>query len=210
VRVWSVAHHGPMFAPYELTTARMDALVLGGAAALLARTPRLMARALPWLGKGTLFFGAIILVMTPLTRGFVAHVPLTQTLGHSVLAFFFTFLLLFAVAGEVKGLRSARVLGHPALQWVGRYSYAIYVLHAPIAIGLRPTFEPLVSSPSFPIAAAALLGYVAIVFALSTAGALVTWHLFEKRCLALKDVLAPRADQHARPPKSVPAPLSSR
>jgi peptidoglycan/LPS O-acetylase OafA/YrhL len=192
VRGWLFAHHAPMLAPYQLTVARMDALVLGSAAALAARTPAVMEKFLPYLGRGLAACGAVLLALVPFSHGFLAHTPVMQLAGHSVLAVFFTLLLVFAVNGELGQTRVARALSHPLLRWLGRYSYAIYVIHQPVVNALRPVFHPSLVNPSFPVAAAGFFGYLAVVAATSIAGAVVSWHLFEKRFLALKDALAPR------------------
>jgi peptidoglycan/LPS O-acetylase OafA/YrhL len=134
----------------------------------------------------------------------VPDVPISQTLLHSILAVFFTGVVLWATLAETRNTRAARLLSHPTLRFLGRYSYAIYVVHQPIANALAPRFEPLVHDPSFPLAAAALMGDVTVVGTASVGVALVSWHAFEKRFLALKDQLAPRGVRAWRPRVSCP------
>jgi peptidoglycan/LPS O-acetylase OafA/YrhL len=198
VRFALVRHHAPMFAPYELTVARMDALVLGAAAALATRTPAIMARITPHLGRALAAFGLSIVVMAPFSDGFFRDAPPVQTVGHLLVALFFTALILVCVTGEVRGTRLARAIAHPALQWLGKYSYAIYVFHVIIEHAIRRFALPWLGDARFAVAAPAMVIYIAVVGGLSIAAALLSWHLLEKRFLALKDVIAPR-------PKSAPS-----
>jgi peptidoglycan/LPS O-acetylase OafA/YrhL len=188
-RFWLIAHDAPALATYQFTSSRMDALVLGGAAALAARTPAAMRRVAPYLLPVIVVTG----LFCPYALGYVLPAWFGATLEHSILAVFFTAVVLAAVRGEARGDRVSRALSHPALRFLGRYSYAIYVVHQPLANAMMPFIKPYVEGPSFAVAAVAMVGDIAFVGGVSIAFALVSWNVFEKRFLALKDRLAPRA-----------------
>src|SRR5262249_15969786 len=78
------------------------------------------------------------------------------------------------------------------LRNIGVYSYAIYVLHLPLALPFAKYVEPFVDGGPTWRRIAALVGYEIAAFAAAYAAAWLTWHLFEKRLLDLKDVLAPK------------------
>jgi peptidoglycan/LPS O-acetylase OafA/YrhL len=181
---------------YEYTFCRMDALVLGGGAALVARNPAWLARVTPRLPVTLIATSVVLLGMWPLTRGFNREDPFVQTIGYGVLSVLFVALLLVVV--RAPGERLARAASAGWLRWLGKYSYAIYVFHYPIAYTLRPRFEDGINGDRTGIAIGALVGFVAIVGALSVVAALVTWNVLERWALGLKDRLAPRARDASR------------
>src|SRR5262249_5684234 len=79
-----------------------------------------------------------------------------------------------------------RVFQGPLLRFFGKYSYGLYVYHGLLTwyfveIGLDARLEPLLRNHSLVIAARPALGV-----ALSLVIALLSYHLLEKRFLALK------------------------
>ncbi|MEO8297307.1 MAG: acyltransferase [Burkholderiales bacterium] len=137
VRLWMLAHGQPPEAVYQFTICRIDALVMGGAAAAALREPQL-ARALAlqwrrvaWAALAALLLGALV------SRGYRPFGASAQTLGYLMLSIG-SALVVLAVAqhdqrvreGGAAGLRWLRA---PWLQRCGHYSYGMYMWHVPLA-----------------------------------------------------------------------------
>jgi peptidoglycan/LPS O-acetylase OafA/YrhL len=176
---------------YVLSPCRMDALALGAAAAALMQMPTyrlrlLQARAqLLWVAAA-MFVGGVML-----TQGLYARTaPLNQTLGYSVLSLVFMLVILAAAGGDsvaAEGRRSqlAAVLRWPSLRAFGTYSYGIYIVHKPL--------HDLVTMPwmvkrgwSLVGSGAVGLAYLAVTTGLCLMVAMLLYHGFEMRFLALK------------------------
>ena len=174
---------------YEFTICRMDALALGAAAAALVRLPswrdRLErgARYLPW-GAFVIWAGGALLTHDYQRSGWQ-----TQTFGMSALAVAFTLLLLAAV--RTYGARPtwlSRALCLAPLRSAGKYSYAMYVFHFPIAklLGTR-LLGPAATEHSATIAVL----YAAAVTAVTYLCAWLSYHLYEQHFLRLKRYFVP-------------------
>ena len=105
---------------------------------------------------------------------------LMQGLGYTGTALVAAGLLLIALE---RGWYDSSVL-----RFFGRYSYGIYVLHAPLIFG----FTSLVRSWGPPpqllgSQVPSELGFALVALGLSTAAALVSWVLIEQPFLKLKD-----------------------
>jgi peptidoglycan/LPS O-acetylase OafA/YrhL len=194
-------------ANYYWTSARIDALALGALAAVLLQDGRGVALLARWgaaLSAGSALAVAILAVAT---RGLPRHGAWVDTLGHGVLSF----------AAAVMVVQAARVDGRPAaslarrffrsgaLRWFGRYSYGIYVVHGildQIAPRLLPGLLPSVwLNPRDNLHFLGLaVGYFVAIAGLSAALAYGSYHLFEKRFLALKDYFAPAPSARASNP----------
>lgn len=119
---------------YYPTLCRMDALALGGAVAAILRLPVLREQ---WLAQpGRLLWAALaLLLVTTLATHGLSHKSLSvQTVGFTAVAL--AFALLLAASAGADRIRSAapwaQVLRWPALCALGRYSFAIYLMHKPL------------------------------------------------------------------------------
>jgi peptidoglycan/LPS O-acetylase OafA/YrhL len=188
-RLYVRQHFGEPVGPdavYVFTPCRMDALALGALAAALVREPRtaawILARAAPgWFVAGTL------IVLAALALGRLQRTGAEmQALGYGLLAMGFAAQLLGSLRGNTV---PATLLSMPWLRRVGRYSYAMYVFHAPLHlyVGL-PLLARLDPAPG---PWDALLYLVSMSLLTFLAGAL-SWHAYERRFLALKPRLAPQ------------------
>ena len=111
-----------------------------------------------------------------------------DTLGLLFSTVFFGGFLAIAVNAP-PGSRVNRFTAAPVLRFFGKYSYALYVFHQPLAIVLRRagmTVEHL--SRALGGRPAAVVAINGIDFALSIALAFASWHWFEKQFLKLKNL----------------------
>jgi peptidoglycan/LPS O-acetylase OafA/YrhL len=186
---------------YENTLARMDALLLGAAGAVLVRDARGLAGAVRFSGPIAVVSALALLAMFPVTRGFnVAH-PFTQRVGYTVLSVFFAAVILWTALND--GTSRTRWLRTSWLRWVGARSYAIYVFHFPIAVLLAPWLSSTINDGAPAKALGALIAQQVIVGTLAIAAAALSWRFVEQPVLAWRDrlILEPRvglADQALR------------
>lgn len=127
-------NHGN-FADYVLMPCRADALCLGVLAAVLVRD------AASWnfviSNKVMLYAPAVILLCGMGWLSYQRYSPYSKPMvtgGYSLLAMFYTCVLLIAV----RGGRAARLLSNPLLMKLGGVAYCTYLVHVPlIAEGRR-------------------------------------------------------------------------
>jgi peptidoglycan/LPS O-acetylase OafA/YrhL len=170
----------------------MDALALGAAAAAWMRIPEWRAattRSLPYLPWAALVIWAIGAV---LTRDYARTGFATQTFGQSLLAIIFTLAVVAAARppGESSSLY-VRVLSWAPLRSVGKYSFAMYVVHFPLNKWLGyPLATALVPHPG----AFAAIVYGTVMVLLSYLIAWASFHLYEQHFLRLKKYFSAHGD----------------
>jgi peptidoglycan/LPS O-acetylase OafA/YrhL len=118
---------------------------------------------------------------------------IVQTAGYTLLCGLFGALILIGIASPA-GSAPRRLFENRWLGSVGRYAYALYLFHYPVQeairlAGLHPNAMPTVFGLTLP----GQLVFNVIVTGASLAAAFLSWHLFEKHFLRLKDRLAPSA-----------------
>lgn len=175
---------------YQYTFTRMDSLTLGAAAAVIARERAWLERVVPHLGRVLVLCIATVAILWPFTRGFNVLNPAVQTIGFTALSVFVAALILWGLVHPQFLL--PRLLASRCLRWLGKYSYAIYVVHLPISRIVAHWYGPTINGGAALPAAAALLALELTVAGLSIGAAILSWNLIESRALALKDRLAPR------------------
>lgn len=183
---------------YHWTMFRMDALALGACTAALQRDELLRGwfqrqdKRLAWLILALVVGGAL------LTRGYPRSSMLGQTVGYSILALLFAYLV-HATSSRQQSLFGARsgdnVWWMRALRWsplrrAGAYSYGFYIIHKPLHDAFSASvFQWLSRHMGAPVAAAMLhLGLMMLVFFMLAA---LSHHCFEQPILRLKDRWAP-------------------
>jgi peptidoglycan/LPS O-acetylase OafA/YrhL len=187
---------------HAVMPAHLDALGLGGLVALASRNPddlRRLARC-AWPAVAVGGGGALALFFS--RDELSPYDPWVQSVGYSALAVLFGALILLATTAA-PGSITRRVWTRPALGWLGKYSYALYLVHWPAATLLHRYAGITGLAPS--VSGSTLLGelaFTAAAFALSASLALLSWHLWEQPFLKMKQWF-PYAREARRP---VPAP----
>jgi len=182
--------HG--IAGYALLPARMDALALGGLLSVMVRSPgwveALRANLPRMVGTGLALL-IITCALTPiLTPGDGLLPPLqlhVQLLGYPAVDLLSLALVGYAILPGVH--REGTLLMSPVLRTLGKYSYALYLLHIPLRNVLVERIFPGGALPplfgsQIPAQIFLILGSVALTYVV----ALLSWNLFEKHFLTLK------------------------
>ena len=185
LRVAAAAAGVSLLAVYVLPFTRMDTLLVGALLAVAARDRGGLERLAPgarWVAAGAL---AGLAVVDAWYGRLDFQDVLTSTAGGTLLALAGGATIVLAATG--RGGSPARALFESApMRACGRYSYAMYIVHTAVIAQLDhylpfASLPPVLGSRLAPQALYFLL-YLAEVFAV----ALVSWHLVEKRFLALK------------------------
>lgn len=167
-----------------LTIFRIDGLLTGAWLALAVRGSdgaAAVAKPASWVFVAT----AILLVPLVLTGKRLMMIPET------IFAVFFTSVLAIILGGDSHAWYK-KLCETSFLRFFGKYSYAMYIFQNPLIpltalLFTSKEFESLTGS----FVAGRLL-YGLLMAAITTAVSLLSWNLFEKHFLSLKDVLAPK------------------
>ena len=174
-------------AAYRLMPARMDALAVGALVALAARDASDLARAVRWIRPIAAAALVVMLALTITRVGLHPDDAWVETIGFTALTGLFGAAILYAVTCAPASA-AARALSHPAMTWMGKYSYGIYIVHLPIALILAWRVD---RAGGFSDLVGLQLPWV-VLFTLasgaaSMAFAWVSWNVMESRFLKLKD-----------------------
>ena len=181
------------------TTTRMDSLVWGALAALLVRSPVYFARLRPMLPWVAAACAAMMLVIAFPLHELYSRSFFTQSIGYSFLAIGYAAILLLAYHSDSTDGRFAKFLGWPLLIQFGRYSYAIYVFHYFVLLGL---VQRLSGRPWFSHSLSRALGLFVLFNAACLAVGFLSYHIYEKHFLKLKRYFEP----DRRDPATLPRP----
>lgn len=169
---------------YAITPARMDALALGGAGACLVRIPSLVEWIRPRKGMAATLAVALFVGGALTTHVFDRFAWPGQTIGYSVLAYCAATLVTLKAIPSLDRTGRFSPLAWGPLRTFGWYSYAIYIFHGPL--------HKLVGEPWLHARYGEAPGvgtqfiYASIVLLVSYLLGYCSYHLLEKRFLALK------------------------
>ncbi|MGN6133813.1 MAG: acyltransferase family protein [Aureliella sp.] len=174
---WSAAGLSEV-APAVLTIFRCDALLMGAALALLARSPLGLG---PWR-KAAFWIAPVMLAVGLLLDASGRRV---LTLGLTVWPLAWVALLGLLLTSDVRSL-PARLLRQGWLLSLGRTSYAMYVFQSPLIPLAGPVLGWLGVRAIAGGGVAGHLAWMAVMFALTYGLAQLSWHAYEKHWLSLK------------------------
>jgi peptidoglycan/LPS O-acetylase OafA/YrhL len=170
---------------YILMPARIDALGVGALLALTVREPGGLVR-IARMQRIILPIAAVgILGLSAVRHGFEYHDSVVVTLGFSIVALGGGALIGCALVAPGMSA-TGRFFRSPILRSLGRYSYALYVVHYPMfyvvhRFNFFTRIPPVMGStiPAWSVMSLVLIG-------LSFAVAWVSWHVYEAPILRLK------------------------
>jgi peptidoglycan/LPS O-acetylase OafA/YrhL len=170
----------PREAAYMFTTCRIDALALGAGAALALRIPE---RA-NWLAARERLFVwmsvAMFVVGAAMSGAYQRLGTMNQAFGYTILAWCSAMVVVMAVLAQARGT----LLAPAPLRSIGKYSYAMYILHVPIHHELGVPLLARFAGPNLPTWVS--VGYFVALAVASYVAALASYHLVEKWFLRLK------------------------
>ena len=180
---WAIRH---------MTITRADALLIGAALAMLLRDVTIRERFRRYAPATFAVSAAAILAIyiLPFSKS-----ALISTIGYSLTA--------LAAASLITVNLSKPFLDRSFLKLLGKYSYAIYVFHLPIATVVKGKLDAMYPAPGagVPVAFAAF----AITMVASILISMLSWRLWEAPWLSLKDRFAQYEHEKQAPvPKSAP------
>lgn len=178
---------------YKFTPARMDGLAAGSALAIVARSPRDLARVTRLMPFAAAVAVAVLAVIAARNGGLGPYDADLLSYGLVGITTLGAAILIAALRARDSSPAS-RFFNTPPLRWLGRYSYGMYVIHWPVAIALSRDTS-IVDGPPV-ISGSTMLGrllFFAVALALTSSIAWFSWQLFESQFLKLKDRLPYRA-----------------
>lgn len=158
---------------YFLTPARIEDLCFGALAAWIVRDTPSLARLRPWMPRLAWTFTALFVITLAAGRGFEINKWPALLFGTTAVCGLAALLIVQSTL-ETR----PRWWGHPALRWLGTYSYGIYVFH-----------QPLINFAADHAVNATLAIYTAAMACAIAASCLAAWisyHAFERHFLKLK------------------------
>jgi len=175
------AHGASPQETYELTICRADALLGGAWLALVTRGParNTVIRFAPWLFWAAL--GSCVAIGMHAQR-YTREVPAVTLYGYSLTAITGAAVIAMSL-GSGSGV--AATMKMPALRFLGKYSYCLYLVHQFVFWCLQISILPAIQARTHSML---LYHFVdsALVFAISIGVAMISFRFFEQPVLRLK------------------------
>jgi peptidoglycan/LPS O-acetylase OafA/YrhL len=172
----------PPNAAYVSTPARLDELAIGALLAIQWREPGGLR---PWAAPASLLLTVLAPAVATLILWRGTSDALLSTVGHAVYALFAGALICHLLTS-----RSAlqRFFARPSLRFLGKHSYALYIVHQPIATLLFPALGLNIwrLRPFAGFVWAGQLAITTLLVASSVGLALLSWQFLEGPFLRLK------------------------
>ena len=171
---------------YTITFAHLDGLAVGSCLALCVRSPQLLARAVRVMPVAAALAATGLVAVRLADHDLFFWSRQMATYGYTFVAILGGALLLYVVRGG-QAFGVARLFSSRFMAQCGKYSYALYLVHVPVASLLFPVVFKLLGGWQ-PVVGynGVFLAFALLSFAASWAVSVASWHLFEKRILAYK------------------------
>jgi peptidoglycan/LPS O-acetylase OafA/YrhL len=189
LRLGLVLMRNDVVTPFVLAATRADSLCVGAMVALAVRSPNGLGqirRVAPVVAAVT--SALLVLLATALSDASGDH-PAIVTIGLTLLAFLFGAILVLIISTPLTG-RLREVFAMRWLRFLGRHSYALYVVHHPILFFLPASLLLARTATVFGSQLPARLLFIAVAGILSLGLAVLSWHLYEKHFLKYKEFFA--------------------
>jgi peptidoglycan/LPS O-acetylase OafA/YrhL len=201
---------------FTVTFARMDAIAIGAAIAVIARSPGGLSRLKPWaLPIAALALAGLVTVDLLSGTAYLRSIELKLAIQCTLFVWLwgaFVFSTLTAVSGSLV----QRVTYAVGLRILGKYSYALYLFHMHMnRVFTKLGFDPLSGVTIKGSVLPWQILYIVVASAASLVLAYLSWHLYEKHFLKLKAYFSVRkravAAQPALPliPALAPIPVAA-
>jgi len=174
---------------YAWTICRMDGIAVGALIALSMRAPlewEALRRRAPLVSSVSMVFFVALSALAQHSR---TCDYLLWTLGSTALVLMFGTWLIFALSPTTNAINVA--CSQRFAQEAGKYSYGAYVLHQPLLNLLQSRgFGTQMLVPYLHSEALSVLVVTLVSLIVTATAALLSWHLFEKQFLKLKEPLS--------------------
>jgi peptidoglycan/LPS O-acetylase OafA/YrhL len=183
---------------YTFTITRMDALAAGAAVAAWLQLPGSVAQVQSRRVRWVLAVFTVLAIGKLIPHGYGMVDWSGQVIGYSLLAIVFALWVTVAACGDAGPTlnRAQRVLHWKPLRTLGKYSFGMYVFHAPLrSLVGEPLLEHL-GWRAHPTLWQGL-GYLVLMAAIDFTLAWLSFNLLEKRFLGLKRFFVPRVSPQA-------------
>jgi peptidoglycan/LPS O-acetylase OafA/YrhL len=171
---------------YTMTFTHLDGLAVGSCLAICSRSPAMSARLASMLpvAIGVALLG--LLAVWVVDRDLFFWSKAMATYGYTFIAILSGALLLCVMQGGKTG-RLSRFFSNRFLTLCGKYSYALYLIHVPVAGLLFPlTFralDKLIPAVGYDMK---FLIFVVVAFVVSCGLSITSWYVFEGPIMTLK------------------------
>jgi peptidoglycan/LPS O-acetylase OafA/YrhL len=168
---------------YAATITHMDGLLIGSWLSTVIREPGYSEQFRPVLNKSAFISFLLMVVILIYQQTFNFWDFLVSSLVYSLLAILFT-----ATVSECMVINNgylAVFFQNRYLRTMGKYSYAMYILHVPVSRGLKDIVYKSIFISNLPLPVR--WGFFLIsASAITYFSAYISWHCFEKHFLKLK------------------------
>lgn len=186
LRLW-LFHAGAGMGAHVLMPARMDGLAIGALMAFAARSGgavrgrslgRMLASVSPVLWLVGIYGCCVLVSASAWPNAATLLGAVTRATRYTCVAGFFA-ALVWAVVCAPPGNVLARALSVPSVEWLGRRSYGVYLIHFPVAVTIRAFGLTQSTVPRTVL-------FVAIATTASVGLAELSWRLIERPSLSRK------------------------